>query len=143
MTPSLNKKKVDHRFLLVAICGWTSAVWAAPAPSPGLNPALAGQWLGGLVLVLALIFLCLWGLKKLNRWTSPAGGQMRLLGGVSLGGREKLLLVEVGEIQLILGVAPGRVPTLHVLEGQQRLQTEENAPFTGYLQQALHQAGGK
>lgn len=62
---------------------------------------------------------------------------MRLMGGLSLGGREKLLVVEVGEIQLVLGVAPGRVQTLHVLEGQQRLRPREKEAFANHLQQAL------
>ena len=121
----------------VLVCGWTSSIGATPAVPPGLSPAMAGQWLGGLVGVLALLFFCLWGLKQLNRWSAPAGGQMRLLGGLSLGGREKLLVVEVGEIQLVLGVAPGRVQTLHILEGQQRLRPADKATFANHLQQAL------
>lgn len=125
------------RISRVVACGWTSSIGAAPATPPGLSPAMAGQWLGGLVGVLALVFFCLWGLKQLNRWSSPAGGQMRLLGGLSLGGREKLLVVEVGEIQLVLGVAPGRVQTLHVLEGQRRLQPGEKETFAKHLHQAL------
>lgn len=134
------KAAVICRFIW--FCGSTSSVWAAPVSAPGLSPSLIGQWLGGLALVLALVFFSLWGLKKLNRWSSPVGGQLRLLGGVSLGGREKLLVVEVGQVQLVLGVAPGRVQTLHVLEGQQRLQSAE-AHFAGHLQQALSSGEGK
>ncbi len=135
-------REIGYRFVLVLICGWNTSIWAAPASTPGLNPTLISQWLGGLMLVLALIFLSSWGLKKINRWTAPMGGQMRLLGGVSLGGREKLMVVEVGEIQLVLGVAPGRVQTLHVLEGQQRLQARE-PHFAGKLQQKVNQGKAK
>ena len=45
-----------------------------------------------------------------------AGGTLRILGGLSLGTREKLVLVKVGETQLLLGVAPGQVRKLHVLD---------------------------
>ena len=134
--------KIRCRCFLVVTCGWHTSVWAATATTPGMGPALIAQWLGGLVLVLALIFLSSWGLKKINRLSSPLGEQMRLLGGISLGGREKLMVVEVGEIQLVLGVAPGRVQTLHVLEGGQRLQARE-ARFAGQLQQMMNQGAGK
>ncbi len=134
--------KIRCRFFLGVTCGWHTSVWAATATTPGMGPALIAQWLGGLALVLALIFLSSWGLKKINRLSSPLGEQMRLLGGISLGGREKLMVVEVGEIQLVLGVAPGRVQTLHVLEGGRRLQVRE-ARFAGKLQRMMNQGTGK
>ncbi|MBN2701236.1 MAG: flagellar biosynthetic protein FliO [Methylohalobius sp. ZOD2] len=122
------------------ICWVAPAAWAAPTP-PGLNPALAGQWLGGLVLVLILVFACLWLLQRLNRWNAPGGGQIRLLGGLSLGHRERMVVVELGETQLVLGVAPGRVQTLHVLEGDRRLSQVEVGGFGKHLRQALAQRG--
>jgi len=69
----------------------------------------------GLALVLALIFAAAWVLKRVGGL--PAGGQglVRVLGGISLGARERLVVVEVEGTRLILGVAPGRVQTLHVL----------------------------
>jgi len=33
-----------------------------------------------------------------------------------MGTRERVVLLQVGETQLLLGVAPGRVQTLHVLD---------------------------
>ncbi len=124
--------------------GWILATataspsWAAP---PGLSPSLAGQWLTGLGLVLVLILGCLWLLQRLGRWNAPAGGQIRVLGGLSLGSRERLLVVEVGQTQLILGVAPGRVQTLHVLEGELRLERAETASFGRHLKQVLAERG--
>jgi len=72
----------------------------------------------GLALVLALIFAAAWVLKRFGGL--PAGGQgsVRVLGGISLGARERLVVVEVEGTRLILGVAPGRVQTLHVLPPQ-------------------------
>ena len=45
-----------------------------------------------------------------------AGGGLRILGGLSMGARERVVLLQVGDTQLLVGVAPGRVQTLHVLE---------------------------
>ncbi len=123
--------------LTSAVLGVTSSPLASPTASPGLDPAVTGRWFAGLLLVLAFVFLCLWGLKRLNRWSMPARGQIRLLGGLPLGGREKLLVVEIGETQLILGVAPGRVQTLHVLEGERRLKPPGERSFARQLQQAV------
>ncbi len=123
--------------LTSAVLGVTSSPLAVPTANPGLDPAGAGRWFAGLLLVLAFVLLCLWGLKRLNRWSMPAGGQIRLLGGLPLGGREKLLIVEIGETQLILGVSPGRVQTLHVLEGDRRLKPARERSFADQLQRAI------
>jgi flagellar biogenesis protein FliO len=52
------------------------------------------------------------------RAISGGGGSanLELLGQLSLGARERALLVRVGDRQLLIGVAPGHVCTLHVLE---------------------------
>ncbi len=125
---------------LASIAAMAGSPALAAAPVPAAMPAAAvGQWLAGLIVVLMLVFLGLWGLKRLTQWQAPAGGKIRLLGGIALGGREKLLVVEVGETQLILGVAPGWVQTLHVLEGDRRLQAQAPAapPFARQLQRIL------
>lgn len=119
----------------------TAALPAAAQATPaGLDPSLVGQWLGGLALVLVLIVVSLWLLQRLGRWHAPTGGQVRVLGGLSLGGRERLLVVEVGRTQLVLGVAPGRVQTLHVLEGEARLERAAGG-FGQQLKQILAQRG--
>ncbi len=115
------------------VSAMASPSWAA---SQGLNASLAGQWLAGLGLVLVLMVGCLWLLQRLSRWERTASGHIRMVGGLSLGSRERLLVVEVGQIQLILGVAPGRVQTLHVLEGELRLKPEVTS-FGQHLRQVL------
>jgi flagellar protein FliO/FliZ len=107
------------RWWVVALA--SAPCWAAPA---GITPSL-GRWLGGLIVVLGLLVLSLWLLKRLSRLQASAGCQIRVVGGLSLGGRERLLVVEIGQTQLVLGVAPGRVQTLHVLEGEARLDRSE------------------
>ncbi len=69
----------------------------------------------GLVVVIGLILVLGWGVKKLIRMPLSGKGSISVLGGVSLGHREKAVLLQVGETQLLVGVAPGRVQTLHVL----------------------------
>lgn len=69
----------------------------------------------GLGVVLALIVLSAWTYRRLARVPRGVSGALRVLGGLSMGARERVVLIQVGEEQLLLGVAPGRIQTLHVL----------------------------
>ncbi len=83
------------------------------------------HWSIGLLVVLAIFFLCVWGMRKLSGITVNGAGRMRVVGGLSLGMREKVVLLQVGKKQLILGVTPGRIDALHVLEGDDCLNSSE------------------
>ena len=74
------------------------------------------QILLGLILVLLVIAAVAWLLRRFGHLQSGAGGALRIVGGLSLGPRERAVLIQVGERQLLLGVAPGRVQMLHVLD---------------------------
>ena len=112
--------------LAVTALPWTAVAGeTVPAASP-LGPAAVAQVLGALAVVLALLGGAAWLLRRLGAGGMRRGGAVRILGGAALGARERLVLVEVGETQLLLGVAPGRVQTLHVLERPVR-ETEGRA----------------
>ncbi|MCX8048648.1 MAG: flagellar biosynthetic protein FliO [Methylohalobius sp.] len=119
------------KLTLLGLHSLSLPAWAGP----GVNPAATGQWWLGLTAVLVVMVLGLWLLKRLSQWSLPGTGQIRILGGLSLGGRERLIVVEVGQTQLILGVAPGRVQTLHVLVGEQRLAPTQAPNFKQILVQ--------
>jgi flagellar protein FliO/FliZ len=76
----------------------------------------AGQVLLGLAVVLGLIFGAAWFLRRLGGLPLAGSQTIQVLGGTSVGPRERVVLVQVGETQILLGVAPGRVQALHVLE---------------------------
>ena len=107
-----------------------SAPRAETPPSvPPLAPAVdMAQWLVGLTAVLAMIFLCAWLLRRLGSFSRLEPGRFRVLAAVSLGTRERAVLLQVGGKQLVLGVAPGRVETLCVLEGADLVPVETAAP---------------
>jgi flagellar protein FliO/FliZ len=70
----------------------------------------------GLALVVGVILAFAWVLRRLGRVPGASSGVVRILGGASLGPRERVVLIEVGRTQLLVGLAPGRVQTLHVLD---------------------------
>lgn len=86
---------------------------AGPSPLPG-NEGLFTTALG-LVFIIGLILAAAWVFKRLGGLPGGGHGLVRVLGGVSLGARERVVVVEVEGTRLVLGVAPGRVETLHVL----------------------------
>lgn len=92
-----------------------AAVWpvAAQAADPSAVGGIA-QTLLGLIAVLAAIVGVAWLLRRVGRLPSGAQSVIRVLGGASMGARERVVLVQVGETQMLLGVAPGRVQALHV-----------------------------
>jgi flagellar protein FliO/FliZ len=93
------------------------------AETPALTPAasLGGglfQLIFGLATVLALLIGGLWLLKKLVLQQGSHPALMRVVSATAVGGRERVVILEVGGTWLVLGVAPGRVSALAELPRQ-------------------------
>lgn len=73
------------------------------------------QGLLGLLLVLAALMAFFWFMRRFSPGQTGAQGVVKVVGGVMLGTREKLVVVEVGDTWLLLGVGGGQVNTLHTL----------------------------
>jgi len=94
---------------------------SAPA-GLGTSPLGTGALMetaGGLLLILALIIGLGWLFRRYGRLPVAGKGMVTILGGVSLGPRERAVVLQVGDARLLVGVAPGRVQTLHVIEGSE------------------------
>ena len=74
------------------------------------------QVLGSLLVVFICLFGVIFMLRRFNRLGPSTGAPLRVLGSASVGQRERIVLVEAGSEQLLVGVAPGSVRTLHVME---------------------------
>ena len=74
------------------------------------------QIIFSLLLVLAAIVLVAWLLKRMNVAQQGSGHLLKVLGGVSIGQRERIVLVEVKDTWLVVGVGPGQIRTLHTLQ---------------------------
>jgi len=99
--------------------------------SPTLNSSL-WQMALGLTLVLGLIFLLTWLMKKVTG-IQGARGHIKLLSAINVGTKERAVLVEVGGEQLLLGVSSGSVSLLHKLE---KPIVEPSADFATSLHKA-------
>lgn len=117
------------RLFIVTTCFTPALTFAAEFGSEideqtSRNAALSGgiqsdyivQVLLSLLLVIGVIVLLSFFMKKINFQARTGSGAVRILSVVSLGAKDRLLLVAVGEEQLLLGSSPGRVQKLHTLD---------------------------
>ena len=92
---------------------------ATAAAAPVVGSSIGGQLTQlvlGLLLVLGLIFALAWLLRRVQQ-TGPRQGQViELISSRALGARDRLVLVQVGNEQILLGLTPGRITPLHVLK---------------------------
>jgi flagellar protein FliO/FliZ len=93
-------------------------MFAAPQTVPAPHPTGIGG-LGevafALIIVLAAIFLVAWLVRRMRIVGNRVGGAIDILANVQLGQKERAVLLKVGTTQILIGVAPGQVNTLHVL----------------------------
>lgn len=98
--------------------GMVIAAEPASAPAAAAPGSLGGQlaqMVFGLLLVVGLIFALAWLLRRMQG-ASPRGGQViDIVGSRAIGPRDRLLLVQVGKEQILIGHTPGNIEALHVL----------------------------
>ena len=68
-----------------------------------------------LLLVLAAVFAAGWLMRKVRGFGRLQSDGVTILADLPLGAKERAVLLQVGSQQVLIGVAPGRVNTLHVL----------------------------
>ena len=81
-----------------------------------VNASYLAQLVVGLLVVIFCIVALAWFARRFGRLQTSSDGTLQMLGGMSMGARERIVLVQVGDKQLLLGVAPGHINTLHVLD---------------------------
>ncbi len=72
-----------------------------------------------LMLVVGLIAGAAWLLRRLGMARNVAGSAIRIVSGVSLGNRERILVVEVADQWIVVGVSPGGINTLTTMARQE------------------------
>ena len=85
-----------------------------PSPAGGLL-----QTIMALMLVLGLLAGLAWLLKRYGPKAGAAGANLRVVGALNIGGRERIMVVEVGDQWIVVGAAPGRVNALHTMPRQE------------------------
>jgi flagellar protein FliO/FliZ len=107
---------------------------AVQAPAPAAQSPMAGpsganlvQTTFALLFVLGLLAVLAWFLKRYGPKAHGGNANVHLVGALSLGGRERIIVVEVGEQWIVVGASPGRVNALATMPKQ------EGAPLAATL----------
>lgn len=135
----------DGAATFVAPAATTASVGIpAPAPAFALSSSGTGSVGGALVallLVVGLILALAWLARRLPGMGAATGNRnLKLVGSLSIGPRERVVVVDVGGTQLLLSTGAGGTRTLHTLE--QPLPEPEAGPASPFAQ-VLAQHFGK
>ncbi len=98
------------------------------------------QIAGALVFILLLMFGSAWLLKRIGPITAGNKIPLKIIGGINVGTRERVLVVEVDDQWMILGVTPNNISNLGSLD-KRDLPTTNQSPaasaFQDWLQRTM------
>ncbi|MEF2269241.1 flagellar biosynthetic protein FliO [Janthinobacterium sp. LS2A] len=132
---------------------------ALPAMPPGAPATMAPassagsllQTIFALMFVLALLIGLAWFMKRYGPKVMGGNNKMRVVSSLNLGGRERIVLVEVADQWIVVGASPGRINALATMPRQEgdlpQLATAQNGPaaanFSEWLKQTIEKRNGK
>ncbi len=126
-----------HRLFFLLVIPFHA--WSADTQPPGVSSGSYLQAALALILIIGVLLGAAWLARKVTGGKGFGQGGMKVIGGVALGPRERLVLVEVGDTWLVIGLVPGQIRTLHQLpKGSQDALLEANSdqsetPFKQWL----------
>lgn len=115
---------------------------AKPVAPPVSMTGYLLQGIFGLLVVLGLMWGAWWLLRRTGFNRSMSGVKMKVVGGISIGTRERVMVVEVGEHWLILGVTPNQINTLATMPKRELPEGAEGAAspnFADWLKKVMDQ----
>jgi len=109
-----------RRFILLTCLAFYAAAGSA---QPVVAGALAsGHLLGpairtvlSLLAVLAVLGACAWFVRRMRQGGAFKSGLIEVISGISLGNREKVVVLRIGNEQIVVGVSPAGMTSLHVI----------------------------
>ena len=90
-----------------------------------------------LLFVIGLLFLAAYLLRRFGSgYGFGKTGPMKIVGGLMISARERIVLVEVGDDWIVVGIVPGQIKTLHTLpKGELPVANHMEKPFGQWLKQ--------
>jgi len=124
-------------------------VGSALPPAPSAVGSLM-QTIFSLALVIALLVGLAWLLKRFGPKTVTGGTTVKLVGALSVGARERILVVEVGDQWIVVGASPGRMNALATMQRQEMSEADlasatplPGANFAEWFKQTIEKRNGK
>jgi flagellar protein FliO/FliZ len=135
----MNIKNINKTIITLSAFLLTNTVLAAPtATETALADLGVGRVVFGLLAVLAVIYALAWMVKKQQGIKGYFTPHMSVVGVLPMGKNEKIVLINVGNEQLLLGVSSQQITTLHKIE-----TPLTNEPVTSDFSKKLKEIIGK
>ncbi|ANN78279.1 flagellar biosynthetic protein FliO [Bordetella flabilis] len=94
----------------------------------------------GLIVVIGAILLCGWIARRAGLAGRAQGGALRVVHSLNVGPRQRIVLVEVENARLLVGVTPGQMNLLHTLPPGEPVVAQTPGPLAGTFAARLGQA---
>jgi flagellar protein FliO/FliZ len=108
-----------------------------------LSLAAVLQIVTALALVTALIVGAAWVMRRFGRLPTGGNSRLRMIGGIHLGQRERIIVLQAGDEQLVIGVTPGCIRTLHVMTPGEDDGQPANQNQGGFLSRLNRELAGR
>lgn len=121
---------------LVLFCVSAQAAEGEATAPPGVSGTTIVQMLLGLALIVGILFFAAYVLRQINGGPRfGQGGPLRIVGGLMISARERIVVIEVGETWLVVGIVPGQIKTLHTQAKGELPVAGNDKPFGQWLRQ--------
>jgi len=133
---------VSFAFVASSACGQAATTAATTSAAPASPVFGMMQGLFGLLIVIGLIFAAGWLMRRIGP-RARSGSVVQVLGGASVGPREKVVVVRYGDQTLVLGVAPGHVGLLHSAPASALVESSDDRAVAPSFVDRLRAARGR
>lgn len=132
-----------YLLLLLLFVGSSALAQTVADPDPVTSSSYLLRLILGLAFIVVLIFVLARFASRFNFNRGVGNGALRIIAGLPTGARDRIVLLQVGEEQILLGLTPGRIEKLHALAVP--VETDQEAVVTGNFARKLKAAidGGK
>ena len=102
-----------RQFAVLGLVTPAHAIAVVVAPESPVNLSDLAKVSFGLVIVVVLIVALAAVLKRVKSVQTRNGKHIQILDALSLGTRDRIVLVEVDDTRVLVGVSPGQIHALH------------------------------
>lgn len=130
------KKIYVFSLIFSIITAWPTAVFAASTDL--LTPSKLGSLILSVIFVIIAIVVVLYVLKRLMHTRNGFNKVMKIKSAMAIGNKERLVLVEVSDKTLLLGVTPQQISRLHVFDEPLDASTNSTEAFPRTLRSFMN-----
>ena len=124
--------------ILLTLSLASAPVWAADAGGASSSGSLL-QVLLVLIVVLGFMLGAAWLLKRFNVAGKMSGDAVKIVGGIAVGSRERIVVIEVADQWIVVGITASNINALSTMPKQDVVAPTTESPLSGNFSDRLKQ----